>query len=81
MCLVVKSMKKGENKNTKWENSWDKYMVINISKTIISVRKKQCNISSHMNYLQFAFKGLKYARNTVFLLIFWQSFWNIKKAE
>ena len=42
-------------------------MVINISKTIISVRKKQCNISSHMNYLQFAFKGLKYARNSFFV--------------
>ena len=50
-------------------------------KTVIRVRKKQCNVSSRMNYLQFAFKGPKYVRNIVFLLIFWQSFWNITKAE
>ena len=27
--------------------------------------KKQCNVSSRMNYLQFAFKDPKYARNKV----------------
>ena len=50
-------------------------------KTVIRIRKKQCNVSSRMNYLEFAFKGPKYARNLVFLLIFCQSFWNIKKTE
>ena len=50
-----------------------------MKKTVIRVRKKQCNVSSRMNYLEFAFKGQKYARNLVFLLIFCQSFWNIKK--
>ena len=38
-------------------------------KTVIRVRKKQFNVSSPMNYLQFAFEGPKYARNIVFVLI------------
>ena len=36
-----------------------------MKKTVIRVRKKQCNVSSRMNYLEFAFKGPKYARNLV----------------
>ena len=39
-------------------------------KTFIRVRKKQCNVSSHMNYLYFAFTGPKYVANIVFLLTF-----------
>ena len=34
-------------------------------KTVIRVRTKQCNVSSHMNYLQFAVKSAKYIRNIV----------------
>ena len=37
-------------------------------KTVISVRKKQWNVSSCMNYLQFAFKDPKYARNIIFIV-------------
>ena len=39
-------------------------------KTVIRVRKKQCNVYNHMICLQFAFKDSKYARNIVFLLVF-----------
>ena len=46
-------------------------------KTVIRVRKKQCNVYNHMICLRFAFKDSKYARNIVFLLVFW----NIKKVE
>ena len=50
-------------------------------KTFIRVRKKQCNVSSRMNYKWFTFKGPQYVRNVVFLSNFLQIFWNIKKAE
>ena len=39
-----------------------------MKKTVIRVRTKQCNVSSCMNYLEFAFKGPKYARNLVFFV-------------
>ena len=51
------------------ETDWDIWYQT-YEKTVIRVRKKQCNVSSRMNYLQFAFKGPKYVRNIVFLLIF-----------
>ena len=35
-------------------------------KKVMRIRKKQCNVSSHMNYLQFAFKGTTYVRNKFF---------------
>ena len=57
--------KKGKNKNRKSENIKERY-VLNIQKTVIIVRKKQCNVNSRMNYLQFGFKGPKYFRNLVF---------------
>ena len=47
------------------------------NKTVTSVRKKQCNVSSHKNNLQFAFKGPKY--NIVFLSIFLQVYGKLKK--
>ena len=39
-----------------------------MKKTVITVRNKQCNVCSHMIYLQFAFKDPKYARNILFCL-------------
>ena len=68
-CLMARRVSKDENKNTKWENNRDKYgyMTLKIwKKTVITVRNKQCNVCSHMIYLQFAFKDTKYARNIVF---------------
>ena len=73
ICLVARRVKKvGLNKNINWENSIDIYwyMVLDIQKKVIRVRKKQCNVSSCMNYLQFVFKCPENVRKTVFLLIF-----------
>ena len=46
MCLVARRIrKKGENKNPKWENSWDRYgyMVLNIKKHLLeSGRISEC---------------------------------------
>ena len=52
---------------TKWESSRDRYeyMELNTWKIVIRAMKKQCNVSSRMNYLQFAFKDPKFARNKV----------------
>ena len=64
--------KEVKNKNTcgnskKCGNSRDRYGIRNIKKLSIykvsRVKNKPCNVSSRMNYLQFAFKGLKSARN------------------
>ena len=53
------------------------YMVLYIQKeTVISVRKKQCNVSSRKNNLSFAFEGPTYARNLVFCRFF-ADFWKI----
>ena len=43
-------------------------------KTVIRVRKKQCNVSSHMNYLQFCFKGPKYIKYSFFIVDFLADF-------
>ena len=45
--------KKGENQNTKGENSRDRYryMAQTYEKTVFRVRKKQYNLRSRMNYL------------------------------
>ena len=44
-------------------------MALNIwKKTVIRARKKQRNVSDHMNYMQFAFKDPKYAKNIVFFV-------------
>ena len=67
--------KEVKNKNTcgnskKCGNSRDRYGIRNIKKLSIykvsRVKNKPCNVSSRMNYLQFAFKGLKSARNIAF---------------
>ena len=50
-------------------------------KTFIRVRKKQCNVSSHMNYLYFAFTGPKYVANIVSLLTFQQVSEILKKLS
>ena len=51
-------------------------------KTVISVRKKQCNVSSRKNNLQFAFKSTMYARNIAFFVNFFADFWkNLKKVS
>ena len=51
MCLVASKVRKeGENKNTKWENSRDRYEYG--TKDIKNrVRKKKVNVSSPMKYL------------------------------
>ena len=46
-------------------------------KAVISVRKKQCNVSSRKNNLQFAFKSTMYARNVAFFVNFFADFWKI----
>lgn len=43
--------------------------------------EKYCNVSSHMYYLQFTFKGAGNIRHIAFLLILLEVFWNIKKSE
>ena len=62
---------------TKMLKHWEKIY----EKTVIRVKKIQCNVTSRMSYLEFAFKGLKYARNIAFLLIFWLNFSNVTKTE
>ena len=49
----------------------DKWYYTN-KKTVISIRKKQCSVSSLKNNLYFAFEGPKYSRNIAFLSIFLQ---------
>ena len=68
MCLVAIRVKGvGEIKNIKWENSIDRYwyMVLEIKRTVIRVRKKQSKVSSCMNYLQFVSKGPENVRKTI----------------
>ena len=47
-------------------------------KTVISFKKKECNVRYYKNNLLFTFKGSKYAMNIQFFL---QIFGNIKKTE
>ena len=50
-------------------------------KTVISFKKKECNVRYYKNDLLFTFKGSKYAMNILVLSIFLQLFGNIKKTE
>ena len=44
-------------------------------KTVISFKKKECNVRYYKNNLLFTFKGSKYAINILFLSIFFADFW------
>ena len=53
-CVSRREEREGENKNTKWKNSSNRYgyMVLYIyKKTVIIVWKKQGNVSSRKNNL------------------------------
>ena len=68
-------------KTEKLENIADRYfnMMLHIKETVIRVRKKHCDVSSHMYYLTFIFKFPEYTRNIVMVLL--EIFSNIKKLN
>ena len=51
--------KEGQNKNTKWENSREKYGTKHMKKRLLESERNST-----------AFEGPKYARNIAFLLVF-----------
>ena len=38
-------------------------MILHIKETVIWVRKKHCDVTSHIYYLKFTFKGPEYTKN------------------